>query len=156
MIQQLTSNDILSCSNLMSDTWNMDEYKGYERNEGYWIAGLIQVVTQAAYDPKFVAVKVVDDNGKIKAFMTATTYHENYSGKAVMDVRDMIVDYNCDTNPQDVIACMDYLIAHCKKNGVKDWRADSIHSEKHAKAYANFLNNNYDGHIRYGFRGEIK
>ena len=156
MIQQLTSNDILSCSNLMSDTWNMDEYKGYERNEGYWIAGLIQVVSKAAYDPCYLAIKVVGYDGRINAFMTATTYYENYSGKAVMDVRDMIVDYHSKTNAEDVKTCMDYLIAHCKKNNVKDWRADSIHSEKHAKAYANFLNKNYDGHIRYGFRGEIK
>lgn len=157
MTKLLTANDILQCSNLMSDTWNMDMYKGYERNEAYWIQGLINIVTdQQLSKSACLAIKVQDED-KITAFMTCTIYHESYSGKPVMDVRDMIVDYSAGTkkNAEDVTACFDYMIQHIKNNGGSDWRADTIHSAHHAKKYAEFLNKQYNGHIRYGFRGTI-
>lgn len=158
MIQLLTANDILACSNLMSDTWNMDEYQGYERNEGYWIQGLINVVNQQASGNKnYLAIKAVDSNNKITAFMLCTVYNEDYSGKPVMDVKDMIVDYTLgrEQNAKDVISCFSYMTDYTKEHNCTDWRADTIHSAEHAKAYVEFLDKNFTGYIRYGFRGTI-
>lgn len=158
MIQLLTSNDILECGNLMSDTWNMDEYQGYERNEAYWLQGLINIINkQAEGNKNYLAMKSVDSSNNITAFMTCTVYHESYSGKPVMDVMDMIVDYTLgkENNAEDVISCFDYMVQYLKDNGGSDWRADTIHSATHAKAYVKFLDKNYNGYIRYGFRGAI-
>lgn len=158
MIKLMSSNDILEASNLMSDTWNMDEYRGYDRNEALWIQGLINIVHKQLTDnPNVLAIKHVDDEGKTLGFMLCEIYNESYSGKPVMDVKDMIVDYTVGrvNNVKTVKACFDYMIEHIKKHGGKDWRADSIHSGKHAKAYAEFLNKQYNCTIRYGARGII-
>lgn len=158
MIKLLKPNDVLEASNLMSDTWNMDEYSGYERNEALWIQGLINIIHKQITDnPNVIAIKHVDNNNKILGFMLGEIYNESYSGKPVMDVKDMIVDYKAGrfTNAKTVKSCFDYMIDHTKKHGGKDWRADSIHSERHAKAYAEFLNKQYNCTIRYGARGVI-
>lgn len=158
MLLQLTTNDILEASNLMSDTWNMDEYQGYERNEGYWIQGLLEIVAkQASGDPNYLAIQVKGQDGQMRAFMTCTVYYESYSGKPVMDVRDMIVDYEKgrQQNAEDVITCFTHMTDYCKQNNIIDWRADSIHSAKHAQSYAQFLDKNFNGYIRYGFRGTL-
>lgn len=157
MIQLLTSNDVLASANLMSDTWNYDSYKGYERDEGYWIAGLIDIISnQAKGNKNYLAIKDTDSEGNIKGFMTCTVYNESYSGKPVLDVRDMIVDYtHQDGTASTVTACFDYMIEYAKAHGCKDWRADTIHSSEHAIKYVKFLSAKYDGNIRYGFRGTL-
>ncbi len=158
MIKHLTSNDVLQCANLMGDTWNMDIYQGYERNEAYWIQGLINTINSQAKDNlNFLAIKVIDQQDNITAFMTCSVYHESYSGKPVMDVNDMIVDYTLGNkkNAEDVIACFNHMVNHLREAGGTDWRADTIHSAEHAKKYVEFLDANFNGYIRYGFRGTI-
>ena len=131
----LTKNDIVECSLLMSDTWDTDAYS-YERNEMYWIQNLINHVSQQEQGNKnYLAIKALDSNGMISAFLTASTFNESYNGSVVMNVDDMIVDYNLSKgkNAKDVSKLFDQMIDYCKRNGIESWRADSIHESEEAQ-----------------------
>lgn len=166
MIKQLGVNDVMEAATLMAATIEYDkDVIGYEgdvrtggdRNEAAWVTHLItHIVNQG--DPNYLAIKSVDDSGKMLGFMLASTYSEAYANKPVMDVKDMIVDYSAGkkANIKTVTECFDYMIEYTKAHGGKDWRADSIHSEEYALGYVNFLAKRYDAKIKYSVRGIIQ
>ena len=168
MIKYLGINDIVEAVNLMvtSIDFDHDNIVGYtgdlqksgDRNEAVWIGNLINMVNnQTGGDPNYLAIKSVDEDGKMLGYMLASVYIENYANKPVMDVKDMIVDYSAGkkANAFAVTECFDFMIAHLKEHGGKDWRADSIHSEEFALQYVTFLSKKYNAQIKYGVRGVL-
>jgi len=159
MIKLMGANDLLEASILMSDTEFVDSYHGYYRNELVWSQRTINTIAgQLSGDPSYLAIKYVNKDGKMVAFMTASVYADGYTGESIMDVHDMIVDYKAGkkTNAKSVGACFDYMIEHVKKHGGKGWRADSIHSYEQSKGYAEFLQKKYGCAIRFSARGVIE
>ena len=154
---KLTKNDIVECTLLMDDTWNSDDYT-YERNEMKWVLEFINHVSQQEQgNNNYLAIKALDSNGMVSAFMTCSTFNESYNGSLVMNVDDMIVDYNLGSskNAKDVKQLFDIMVDHCKEQGIKHWRADSIHESEEAKKYIEFLNKSYEGSMSWTFRGKV-
>lgn len=155
----MNCNDVLEASILMSKTEFVDTYEGYWRNEIVWSTRLINHISGALTgDPAYVAIKDVDAEGKMRGFMIASTFACGYTGESVMDVKDVIVDYKLGRreNAKTVEALFSKMIDHLKEYGGKQWRADSIHSYKESKAYAEFLKKRFNCTIRFSAKGEVK
>lgn len=153
----LSKNDVVEASNLMLYTWKSDEYT-YERNEMFWMQGLINHIGQQQQGNKnYLAIKAINEDGSMSAFLLASTFNESYNGDVVMNINDMIVDTYLpkSKNARDVMFLVDQVVEYCKVNNIKHWRADSIHESAEAYNYINFLNKKYDGSISYTFRGKL-
>lgn len=158
MIKQLGNNDVYEMAGIALATGEADVYHGYYRNDAQWLTHAIKHVREAIDgNPHYIAIKDVDKNGKMLGFMIASTFNEYYSNQYVMDVKEMMVDYEAGriANAKSVIRCFDYMIEHIKKHGGTQWRADSIHSEDNAFDYARFLQKRYGSAIHTSSRGVV-
>jgi len=159
MIKLMCSNDVFEAMTVMKASLEEDDYTAYpERNEAYWLNGFLEILSKAqGGDPNYLAIKSVDEDGGMLGFMLCSTYIEQYCGRPVMDVKDMIVNYRAGklANAKTVKECFDYMIEHVRLHGGSDWRADTAHSESYSKDYVTFLQKQYDCTIRYGVRGVI-
>ena len=159
MIKLMGSNDVYDAMTLVRISYEEDAYFAYDnKDEAYWTAGFLELLAKAkGGDPNYLAIKFVDESNNMLGFMLCSTYIEQYCGKPVMDVKEMIVDYSAGkpSNALTVKACFDYMIEHIKAHGGADWRADTIHSTGMAKDYVAFLQKQYNCTPLSGVRGVI-
>lgn len=159
MIKLMGSNDVYDAMTVMRSSLEEDDYTAYpDRDEAYWTNGFLEILSKAqGGDPNYLAIKSVDGDDNILGFMLCCTYIEQYCGRPVMDVKDMIVNYKAGkvANAKTVRECFDYMIKHISSQGGSDWRADTAHSESYSQDYVAFLQKQYNCTIRYGVRGVI-
>ena len=158
MITPMDSNDVLEAMKLMDEAVKIDDYLAYpDRNEAYWVNGFLNILARAqGGDLDYLAIKDVED-GKMLGFMLCSTYIEQYCGRRVMDVKEMIVDHSAGKikNAKTVKACFDYMIERVGELGRSDWRADTIRSGRLSEGYINYLLRTYNCTVQTGVRGVL-
>ena len=155
MIRQLEDNDAADCIALMKVSFEQNDGYGVgysSRNEATWIGFLLNHIHKAKTDPHFFTIGDFQD-GKLKGFMIASTYHCVYTDRFVMDVKDCIVDKN-NNNAIRVTRFFDKLMEHIEHNGGLDWRADSVQAFDDSNKYAEFLCKRYRGTKYVSVRGQ--
>ena len=154
MIKKIEDNNVLEAIQLMDKSTDGKQY-GYDRNEAVWIKFFLNLVEkQKEGNPHYLVIGDYNADGKLKGFLSASTFINYYTNEYVMDVKDCIVDHNC-SNTYVVYRLFDAMIAHLKENGGKRWRADSIRSEQEAMNYGRFLQHRYDAEIHVSVKGIV-
>ena len=157
MIRQLEDNDAVQCINLMNQSW--DRNAGYglgytNKNEVSWIEHLLQHIRQAKSDPNYFT-SCVEEDGKIKGFLLASTFRNFYTEEWTMDVKDCIVDEEGRNSAFMVIKMYDEMMDHIQTNGGIYWRADTVRSWEHCQKYARLLEKKYGATTSLSMRGRI-
>lgn len=155
MIKLLTDNDMVDAINLMSKSYDDNDYIGYDKNERSWIEHFCKHVREQTGGPHYIAVGDFSDEGKLQGFLLASTFKNYYTQEYVMDVKDCIVDHDHSNNLFIVRRLFDYMMEHIKANGGKHWRADSIRSFGDCERYAEFLKRFYNAEASLSMRGQL-
>lgn len=152
MIKKLEDNDVVEAINLMSKSYDDNDYVGYNKNERTWIEHFLKHVKEDS--PHFIAIGDYDD-GKLQGFLLASTFNNYYTQEYVMDVKDCIVDHDNKNNIWIVKRLFDHMMEHIKAHGGKHWRADSIRAFQDCERYADFLKRFYNAEASLSMRGQI-
>jgi len=156
MIRKIEDNDVLEAIKLMDKSTKDHKYLGYDRNETIWIQYFLSLVEkQKEGGPHVLVIGDYANNGKLRGFLSASTFSSYYTKEWVMDVKDCIVDHDYN-NTFTVYRLFDAMIAHVKEHGGKHWRADSVRSEQEAMDYGRFLQHRYNAALHVSVRGVIQ
>jgi hypothetical protein len=155
MIKPIEDNTVFEAIQLMNKSTKVNEYKGYDRNEAVWMSFFLGLVKrQNEGDPHALVIGDYD-NGRLRGFLSASTYNNYYNNQCVMDVKDCIVDHDYN-NAFVVYRLFDHMMKHIKDHGGKSWRADSVRNEQAAIDYGRFLQKRYNAEVHVSVRGNIQ
>lgn len=155
MIKKIEDNNVLEAIQLMDKSTKENEYFGYHRNESIWIQyflSLVEKQKQGSFHDLVIGDYI---DGKLRGFLSASTFSNYYTNEWIMDVKDCIVDHDYN-NAMTVYRLFDAMIAHTKEYGGVHWRADSIRSEQEAMDYGRFLQHRYNAALHVSMRGVIQ
>ena len=158
MYRKLEDNDVVQCCTLL--------LKSFQHNDGYgvgfdtpnqagWVDHLLtHLREQKAGNMHFFTCGSFTDEGRMKGFFLASTFHNKYIDEWVMDVKDCIVDHEFNTAFMTA-HFFDEMMTHIKENGGKYWRADSVRSLEDCHKYSEFLRKRYNARTYLSMNGEV-
>lgn len=156
MIKILEDNHVVEAINLMSKSYDDNEYIGYDKNERSWVEHFTKHVREAKGNPHFLAIGDFNEDGKLQGLLLASTFLNYYTQEFVMDVKDCIVDHDNSNNIWIVKRLFDHMMEHIKKCDGKHWRADSIRAFQDCERYAEFLKRFYNAEASLSMRGQLE
>tara|TARA_R110000787_G_scaffold154751_1_gene268470 strand:+ start:1734 stop:2210 length:477 start_codon:yes stop_codon:yes gene_type:complete len=156
MIKKIEDNNVFEAIQLMDKYIKDGKSFGYDRNESIWIQYFLSLVEkQKEGSPHVLVIGDYTDDGKLRGFLSASTFSNYYNKEWVMDVKDCVVDLNYN-NAFVVYRLFDAMIEHVRNHGGKHWRADSARSEQEAMEYGRFLQHRYNAELHISTRGVIQ
>jgi len=155
MIKVIDNNNVLEAIKLMDKSTKEKSFFGYKRDEAVWIEYFLSLVKEQKESPHALVIGDYDSTEKLRGFLSAHSFVNYYDNTYTMDVKDCIVDHDYN-NAFTIYRLFDYMISHVKKNGGKNWRADSVRSGQEGMDYAKFLAKRYNTDTHVSVRGVIQ